>query len=178
MTKSPGKSVIDFTNNITERTNDFTGREWVFQAINNWLTDTDGPRFFLLTGEPGSGKTAIASRLAQFSQGTVAPPAGLRDLTPGFLSAIHFCSAHDSRRIDPYVFAESLAIQLAERYPYYAQVLLEKSGERQIVIEANQNIQYVVSGQVRNIVINSLNISGIAPEDAFNRIVREPVPAT
>ncbi|HTK08850.1 MAG TPA: ATP-binding protein [Ktedonobacteraceae bacterium] len=62
-----------FFSNITTlatHTTHFIGREWVFQAINDWLADTRGARFFLLTGEPGCGKTAIASRLTQFSLGT------------------------------------------------------------------------------------------------------------
>src|ERR1700676_1132278 len=89
------KPVIDFTSYIIERTTDFTGREWVFQVINDWLADPDGTRFFLLKGEPGSGKTAISARLSQFADGTVSPPDGLACLTSHFLSAIHFCSAGD-----------------------------------------------------------------------------------
>jgi hypothetical protein len=46
------KRAIDFTNYITERTINFTGREWVFQPVNDWLADPGGSRFFLLTGEP------------------------------------------------------------------------------------------------------------------------------
>jgi ATP-dependent Clp protease ATP-binding subunit ClpA len=65
---------LDFTSYIAEKTLSFTGREWVFQAINTWLSNPDGSPIFLLLGEPGSGKTAIASRLVQFSQGSVSPP--------------------------------------------------------------------------------------------------------
>src|SRR5437763_806402 len=114
------RAIINFTNYIVESTRNFTGREWVFQAINDWLADPDNSRFFLLIGEPGSGKTAIASRLVQLTQGAVSPPAGLNHLTPDFLSAQHFCSARDSRWINPRAFAESLALQLAKRYPVYA----------------------------------------------------------
>ena len=174
MVENTRKPIIDFSCYITERTGDFTGREWVFQAINNWLADPDSLRFFLLTGEPGSGKTAIASRLAQFSQGVVAPPGGLTHLTPDFLSALHFCSTRDSRWINPYVFAESLAMQLAQRYPACAKALAEKSGDRQIRIEVQQHIE---QGQGIGVVINRLDVSGVPPEDAFNRVVREPLEA-
>jgi hypothetical protein len=166
------KPVIDFTGYLTERTAHFTGREWVFQAINDWLADPDGSRYFLLTGEPGSGKTAIASRLVQFSNGVATPPAELSHLTHGFLSAVHFCSARDSRWTNPYVFAESLAVQLAERYPVYAKALVEKSGDRQVHIEVQQ---YLGQGKAIGVMINHLDISGVSPEDAFNRIVREPL---
>src|SRR6266571_5641522 len=115
-------SIIDFTGYINERTDNFTGREWVFQAINDWLADPDGSRFFLLKGEPGSGKSAISARLSQFSQG-LPPPNGLSHLTQGYLSAIHFCSARDTTWIDPLLFAGSLATQLANRYPAYLKLL-------------------------------------------------------
>jgi WD40 repeat protein len=172
MVQNRGRPVIDFTDYITARTESFTGRKWVFRAVNDWLADPGGSRFFLLTGEPGSGKTAIASRLAEFSCGVVAPPAGLTHLTPHFLSALHLCSARDSRWINPYVFTDSLAMQLAERYPEYAKALAEKSGDRHIRIEVQQRIE---QGQAIGVVIHQLDVSGVPPEDAFNLAVREPL---
>ena len=168
------RPVIDFSSYISEQGDLFTGREWVFQAIDDWLEKPTGSRYFLLTGEPGSGKTAIASRLSQFSEGVVPPPKGLTHLSFHFLSAIHFCSARDSRWIDPHVFAASLALQLADRYPSYAQALAEKSGDRQIHIEVQQQVE---QGQATGVVINHLAVSGVVPEDAFNRVVREPLEA-
>lgn len=168
---------LDFSAYISERTRDFTGREWVFEAVNDWLVNHEGPRHFLITGKPGSGKTAIVSRLTQFSQGEILPPDGLSQLILDFLSAAHFCSARDRRWINPYAFAESLAIQLAGRYPAYAKALAEKSGDRQVRIEVEQQIQEVVGGQVVGVVIKSLDVSGVSPEDAFIRVVREPLEA-
>ena len=49
-------SIIDFSDYIVKRTKSFTGREWVFREIDQWLTDPDAPSFFLITGKPGSGK--------------------------------------------------------------------------------------------------------------------------
>ena len=101
---------LDFRPHVLERTRDFTGRQWVFQAVDNWLASPDGPRFFLLSGEPGSGKTAVAARLWQLARGTIAPSTGgLVHLTPGFLSAVHFCAAHDHRWIEPLEFVGALA---------------------------------------------------------------------
>ena len=33
---------IDFSNYIADRTLNFTGREWVFETIQNWLADPEG----------------------------------------------------------------------------------------------------------------------------------------
>jgi tetratricopeptide (TPR) repeat protein len=169
----PAAPVIDFSVYIAKQTKDFTGREWVFQRINDWLRDPDEARVFLLTGEPGCGKTAIAARLAQFSWDMEAPPGGLGNLAPGFLSAVHFCSARDRYWINPHVFVESVAQQLSARYPTYASVLIKKSVDQNIHIEVHQSAQ-VVSGQQVGAVIQ-LDTSGISPEDAFISLVREPL---
>ena len=49
---------LEFAEFISDRTKDFTGREWVFRETNKWLADSAGPRTFLLVGWPGTGKTA------------------------------------------------------------------------------------------------------------------------
>lgn len=53
-------SAIAFTSDMARLTENFTGRQWVFDDIDRWLADSK-ERFFILTGEPGVGKSAIAS---------------------------------------------------------------------------------------------------------------------
>ena len=48
---------------IADRTRDFTGRTWVLDEVAEWL-DKGQERFLFITGEPGSGKTALAAWLA------------------------------------------------------------------------------------------------------------------
>ena len=81
-----GTSKLEFSTFIDDRTKDFTGREWVFRVVETWLASPDGPRRFLLTGGPGSGKTAVAARLAQMSLGQVdaTPYAHLGIKPPGY----------------------------------------------------------------------------------------------
>lgn len=55
-----GLSAIDFTPDLEKLTKDFTGRQWVFDDIDRWLKESE-ERFFILTGEPGVLKSAIAS---------------------------------------------------------------------------------------------------------------------
>lgn len=59
-------SAIAFTSDIARLTENFTGRQWVFDDIDRWLKESE-ERFFILTGEPGVGKSAIAALLTQIS---------------------------------------------------------------------------------------------------------------
>jgi DNA replication protein DnaC len=52
-------SAIAFTSDIARLTENFMGRQWVFDDIDRWLRESE-QRFFILTGEPGVGKSAIA----------------------------------------------------------------------------------------------------------------------
>jgi nucleoside-triphosphatase THEP1 len=51
------------------------GRHWLFAEIDQWQATLDAPRSIIITGGPGTGKSAIAARLTQ-----------IRDI-----NAYHFC---------------------------------------------------------------------------------------
>jgi SpoVK/Ycf46/Vps4 family AAA+-type ATPase len=98
----------DFTQLIEERTRQFTGREWVFRAVDQWLGGGSGGRIFLLTGGPGTGKTAIAARVAQMHTGVVESKEFSR-LRKDCLAYFHFCQAGSDATLAPLRFVEALA---------------------------------------------------------------------
>lgn len=70
---------------ISDKTKDFVGRsDWLFPQISKWLSDPNGSRYFLITGKAGTGKSAIAARLWEISEGKINDD----NLKKGFLSAI------------------------------------------------------------------------------------------
>jgi hypothetical protein len=168
-----GASSIDFSDYIEERARDFSHRDWIFGILNEWLTTSGGSRFFIITGAPGAGKTAISARLAQLTNGKCAPPQGLAALCMGFLSAIHFCWYRESRWLNPKVFSSSLSLQLAHRYPAYAKALLESADARPIRVNVNVNVGHAT--QVTGLSIGSIDIGDTTAEDAFMGLVREPL---
>jgi hypothetical protein len=149
------QATLDFSAYIAERTRDFTGRQWVFAEIDRWLASGDAPRYFIITGEPGIGKTAIAARLTQVRND---------------MAAHHFCIARQADTIDPLNFARSLSHQLT-RIDGFAKSILEDSS---VHLEAWQTVQEVY-GQVINVQIENLVINAPTATVAFNRIVGDPV---
>jgi hypothetical protein len=156
---------------VSDHTPNFTGRKWVFQKIYDWLSNSNSSRYFLLTGEPGSGKTAIAQRLTQFSQSQVSLHP---DLLPNFLNAIHICSARNSTSVDPRNFCKSVALQLAQIQDYA--IALANIDTKHVTIQAAQNLGTVTNSTVQNVVIYNLDVSGVmTAQEAFNLLVLNPL---
>ena len=129
------RAALDFQALIDDRTRQFTGRAWVFDRVNAWLADPAGARTFLLTGGPGTGKTAIAARLALASQGT--PIAGCGALAPGFLRYHHFCQAGLDSTLAPMRFVQALSEALANGLPDF-QAALQQRASALVSITANR----------------------------------------
>ena len=108
---------------VQERAAFFTGRGWVFARLDQFL---DGPPgVFLLLGEPGTGKTAVAAQLALAAAGRLTPaPVGAAGAAPRravavavAVAAAYFCRAG---RVDLLDVAQRLSDQLAEAVPGFA----------------------------------------------------------
>lgn len=136
---------LDFTDLIAAATQDFTGREWALAAVDRWLADPQGPRFFIITGEPGSGKTALAARLAQ-----------------GHAAAVHhFCVAGRPETTDSAAFVRSVITQLINTLPGYDLGLPPSDGP---AIEVNQEIgQLKAGGRVVGVEIGMLDLAAPLP---------------
>jgi hypothetical protein len=76
---------IAFERDIEILTEGFPGREWLFEEIYLWFQQ-DNERLFILAGERGIGKSAIATYLTQTSQHTV---------------AYHFCQVAELETLKP-----------------------------------------------------------------------------
>lgn len=145
---------FDFSAYIAERTRDFTGREWVFTEIDRWLADPDAPRYFIITGEPGIGKTAIAARFTQ-----------IRDL-----AAIHFCIARQADTVDPLNFARSLSHQLTRIDGFALDILEEQGVHVDVTLNIQKNYGQAIGVQIENLVGEARSAA-----IAFNRSVGNPL---
>ena len=150
-------SAIDFTSDIAKLTDRFTGRQWVFDDIDRWLKQSE-ERFFILTGEPGVGKSAIAARLTQ-----------IRD----DVAAYHFCRAGDVETVRPARILRSLAAQLGEHLPDYGQALANTIKPIHLRVEVNITIGSMTGSQVTGVYIENLKESD--PENELDILIRAPL---
>lgn len=160
---------------VEERTRHFTGRQWVFEALGTWLDSDPAARVFLLTGGPGTGKTALAARIAQMSLGEAdaAHPA----LAKASLAHFHFCQAGAEHTLSPVTFVQSLSQALANRYLAF-RAALAKTASRQIVINTVQTFGTLEAGsQAIGAQIGHINIEirGTDARPMFDEAVRRPL---
>ena len=168
---------MDYSEYIAERTKDFTGRDWVFQALSDWLGKPDSARRFLLTGGPGSGKTALASRLVQMSQGHVAAQ-GYPFLGRDSLACFHFCRALMDTTLNPQRFVERLSMSLADRFEPFRlalQQVIERSSNTSIQASVTQNITTAEGGaQIAGIRLQ-VRVGDVSARSAFDLLIRRPL---
>jgi tetratricopeptide (TPR) repeat protein len=169
---------LDYTELVTERTEGFTGRQWVFEAVDDWLADPEGARVFLLGGGPGTGKTAIAAQLLRMAEGEV-PAKPYPHLDAGSVLFFQFCQALHNDTLDPLRFTKTLSLQLARQYPAFAQALTRTGmQDSQIHVETRQEVgtaadQALVVGAI--FVVENLTISDLSARVAFDRVVAGPL---
>jgi WD40 repeat protein len=148
---------IDFAPDISRLTEGFVGREWLFGEIDAWLKRED-QRFFILTGEPGVGKSAIAARLTQVR----------KDIT-----AHHFCIAGRNSTVVPGTALRSLAAQLGDRLPGYGEALANTVKPIHLSVQVDIDVKIMTGGQITGVVINHLHAGD--PEEELDILLRAPL---
>lgn len=135
-----------FEARIVEKTFNFHGRQWLFDAAHDWL-DNSTSRMFWLKGGPGVGKSAFAAKLAHEARSAV----------------IGFFMCDFQGRKDPEESAReatcTLAFQIASRLPDYRVKLLN-----QIHVDKDKIDKRSADDLFEYLIIEPLNSSGKIPE--------------
>jgi len=161
---------LELPKRIAENIDRFTGRAWLVPKVLQWW-EGGGDRLFLLTGDPGTGKSMIVAWLA----GHGPPPedgsaraqlARLREA----VKAVHFCQAA-SCNITPQAFAESIANQLTGTVTGFGDALAATLADR-VQINVTQTIGTVASGgRVTGVLIEN----GLDDVRSFGRAFTDPL---
>lgn len=99
---------IIFTADVSKLLSDFTGREWLLKKIDQWLNNSEGSKIFWITGDPGTGKSAIAAWIRENKRE---------------IAAFHFCDIASEEKRDPTHMVRSIAYQLSTQLPAYEERL-------------------------------------------------------
>src|SRR4051794_25740868 len=111
----------NFYSLISDKTKDFVGRKWIFDEINGWLSDEEQnkPKYFIVTGKEGSGKSTVAARLIEISDGLCKDGeneyANFNKIKKDFLDTSYVISFKDNLSTDAKTLAKSLSNQLASK---------------------------------------------------------------
>ena len=95
---------VNFHDEQTRYLPGFIGREWLYGKVKAWLDDKNGSRVFLVTGDPGVGKTAFSALLCS---------------QPSVIAVHYFCVHGDEQKSDPRRCVMTIAYQLTTRLPEY-----------------------------------------------------------
>ena len=139
---------VSFTSEIVRHVPGFTGRQWVFDAYQDWLEHQPASRLFWVQAGPGVGKTALAAVLANNH--------------PSAIVSAWFCRSDSIERRDTRRAIMTIALQLAARWPDYRTRLLHAVGVSSTAPESAQL-------QARE-ELNKLNAA-----DLFHRLVKQPM---
>jgi hypothetical protein len=93
-----------------ERSALFCGRKWLFEAVTDWHDHERGERLMLVTGGPGTGKSAVIAKIAG-------------EQPCGNVLAYHCCRSDSSTTLEPRGFMRNLAFMLAQHLPNYREAL-------------------------------------------------------
>ena len=117
--------IIDYRDLIAKSTQGFIGRQWVREAVDGFLGSAEH-RYFLLSGEPGVGKTALLAFLVA---------------ERGY---VHHFVGNDLSWLSPTAFAQSVGAQLATRFG--AWVLAEDDVPLEQLAVVHQEVGEIAAG--------------------------------
>lgn len=130
--------------------------EETIKEIKTYYYDPDSPRYLIIFGGRGTGKTSIANYIYFKAK---------------YAHIIYHC--RDS--VTPKKFIESMAQQLSEAYDSYLSFLNEQIEYFNNNSEINFKINLVYEEISSKAIIKSLDFEGIDPKKAFDAIIRQPL---
>lgn len=152
---------------VDERARDFTGREWVFERIRTFLASD--ARMLVIMGPPGTGKTAIAARLAQASADRLTDVPQL-PVPVGTIHAAVFCQAGRVTLLD---VAQDLADQLSTALSGFGDEQRSTVAGQVAVTGVQLETGTVAAGA--NVAGVRIDLARLGPEDAFANGVALPL---
>ena len=111
-TSALGFSEFDFITTLSYKRENFSGRNWFFRELGDIFESTDAPVGVLITGDPGSGKSALMSQLICSPFSSLA----IYDNIIGY----HVCDYSENEKWNGARFVRSMVDQIASNIREYS----------------------------------------------------------
>ena len=166
--------MVSLPRHIAATIANFTGRRWLLPILLTWF-EHPHERYFVLTGEPGSGKSLLAAWLMGYGPVPDDPEAKAQlERLRAHVIAGHFCIAA-SGSTAPKACAENLANQLTRQVEGFANALVASLADRvQIVGEVHAE-EIRPGGIATGVYIGRLNLAALTDETSFDQTLRDPL---
>lgn len=149
----------------------FVPRTWILDEVIDWL-DANRERLFLLTGDPGTGKSVLSAWLVDRAIRDEAESPALERVRQGW-SVAYFCSErYVGSSVDPRAFIRDVANQLQSTLPGFAKAL---AGARRPLLEGTAIVHGAASGDVAGVHIGQMVIQGKTVEETFEQALETPL---
>jgi hypothetical protein len=165
---------IAIPDKVNKRIAEFSGRAWILPQLVDWLENHDD-RHYLVTGEPGTGKSMLVAWLAGHGPAP-SDPARRQELerVRQQVGAVHFCE-FNTGSASAAALAANLAQQLANHIPDFQKALLETLSERVVFAPQQEVGQVTDHSQAIAMQIQRLDLSGLEEQVSFDRALRFPL---
>jgi WD40 repeat protein len=165
---------VKLPNTIEQNIQHFTGRTWLLPQLLRWLEETED-RMFMLTGEPGTGKSMIVAWLAGAGPlpGDAEARAQLEQIR-SLIKAVHFCVAA-SGSVSPTNFAENVANQLTHNVSGFSDALAATLEDRVRISTVQQIGKMETGSSVTGVHIERLDLGGLGEELSFEQALHRPL---
>jgi tetratricopeptide (TPR) repeat protein len=165
---------IDLPRQVAEHIGEFRGRGWLLRTLVEWWDHGD-ERMFLLTGDPGAGKSMVLAWLAGL--GPLPADPGQRSWLVRLREAVraaHFCQA-SSRNVTPHAFAEAVANQLTQNVPGFADALADTLADRVSIVGTVRAEAVGEGARVTGVSIGRLDLGLLSDELSFDHAFSVPL---
>jgi hypothetical protein len=148
----------------------FVGRDWALGEIVAWLGNP-APAVMAVTGDPGSGKSALLARFVETRQD---PLAGGSHGRNEFIAIAYACHGGTG---EPKQFVTALALNLAARYQEFAYALRQSvTNEPGATVKFQRRITSATTGHAPPVIsIQSLDFGTLATDTIFRCALARPL---
>lgn len=173
--EKPGRYDVKLPELVAKNIDHFAGRTWLLPALVDWWHDSK-QRVFLVTGDPGTGKSMLIAWLA--SHGPLPADATAKaqlQMLRKQVAAVHFCMAA-GRTNAPQMFADNVVRQLTRNATSFGDALAASLADQGKILSIQNIGTLQEGGSTTGIAIGNLDLGALGGDEySFDRLFSRPI---